>query len=495
MTLHLDEPSNPETWLCLRLTQLALNSHGLDTHSAEPTIITSKQQVWQCNAAAAQTGVRLGMSINHALMLLPELCMLERDLALETQKLQELSYWAYRFTSIVSIYNEHTLLLEIGKSSSLFNSLKYLLHLINSDIQNFQITVVQAVAHTPKAAYVLSFTNQADVNSINNYLEPLLRTSLSCLDIEKKTITQLSNCGFDTLGDINDIAYAELGQRFGIELLTYLDQLWGRVADPQIATTPPETFEVSVNFVEPIRNLTWINQQLDRLLEDLVQFITIRQFICRSFTWRFYHENNRLLQTVTIGLSTQQNSCITFRELTDLKLGQLKLDWEFSSIELSSNQLVPLQLFNGDLFDPRPDQQQFQQLIDKLTNRLGENALFRVHSAAEHLPELANGRQHAVQEVQQAYAAATNDVKKSDQQLKDQPLWLLENPQRLAQQQTQPLHEGPLNIIHGPDRISSHWWSKPQNRDYFIARQRNGRLLWIFFDRGERCWFLHGVFS
>jgi protein ImuB len=489
--------------LCLRFTRLALNSHALNACSPEPTIITDKQKVWQCNVAALRAGVRADMGINHALMLLPELCMLERDTALEVQKLQELSFWAYRFTSLVSIYNEHSLLLEIGKSSSLFNGLEHLLHLISSDIQDFQIDAARAVAHTAKAAYVLSFAKQAEVNLIDDSLQQLLKTPISCLDIEQKTKLKLGNCGFDTLADIDSITYADLGQRLGVEFLDYLDQLWGRVADPQIATTPPETFAVSADFAEPISNLTWINQQLDRLLEDLAQFITLRQLICRSFTWRFYHENNRLLQTITIALSSngsgaKQNCYKSFRELTDLKLDTIKLDWEFSSIELSSNQLVPAQLFNDDLFDPQPDQQKFQQLIDKLTNRLGANALFRVYSAAEHLPELANGRQHAntphlVHENSEAYTLPSHTP------LKDEPLWLLENPQRLAQhissQQRSPLYEGPLNIIHGPDRISSHWWSKPQNRDYFIARQKNGRLLWIFFDRGEKCWFLHGLFA
>ena len=485
---------NAEAWLCLRFTQFALNSHDLNTHSAEPAIITDNQKVWQCNVAAAHAGVRSDMSINHALMLLPKLHILERDPAREAQKLQELSYWAYRFTSVVSIYNDHCLLLEIARSSSLFNGLEHLLHLINCDIQNFKIDAMQAVAHTPKAAYVLSFAKQVETYSSGKTLEQLLKISIAYLDIEEKTKLQLNNCGFDTLEDIDSIPYTELGQRFDVKFLSYLDQLWGRIADPQIATTPPETFAVSADFAEPIRNLNWINQQIDRLLEGLVQFITVRQLICRSFIWRFYHENNRLLQTVTIGLSAKQNSCKTFRELTNLKLDTIKLDWEFSSIELSSNQLIPIQLLNDDLFDPQPDLQQFQQLIDKLINRLGSNALFRVYSAAEQLPELANGRQYAVHESNQSYISQPNNT-----QLKDQPLWLLENPQRLAQhissQRRHPIYEGPLNIIHGPDRVSSHWWSKPQNRDYFIARQKSGRLLWIFFDRGEKCWFLHGVFA
>jgi len=189
-------------------------------------------------------------------------------------------------------------------------------------------------------------------------------------------------------------------------------------------------------------------------------------------------------------LSAKQNTLAVFKELTELKLAETQLNWEFSCIELSSTQLVPLQLFNDDLFSPQTNQHQFNQLVDKLVSRLGHNALTRVFPQSEHLPELANGRRHAFNEgIKEDCGTYVPNP------LKDEPLWLLEHPKRLAQQAQNPLFEGPLNIIHGPNRISSHWWAKLQSRDYFIARQRNGRLLWIFFDRGKRSWHLHGLFS
>lgn len=489
---------HPDAWLCLRFTHLSLNSLGRDITAPSPVISTSNQQVWQCNAHASTSGIRPGMSVNHALMLMPELELLERDTDLEAHKLHELAYWAYRFTSLVGIYNDHTLMLEVGKSINLFKGLEHILNLVSSDLNSFGISAKPGLASTPKAAYVLSF-DHCEVNrqcSLSSQtVRQLQQARLAHLDTEPAIIERLHHCGFSTLADIRDIPEAELGQRFGADFLYYLDQLWGRIADPQIAVTPPENFEASVDFAEPIRNLHWINQQLDLLLNDLLRFVTQRQLICRSFTWRLYRENNRLLHTITVGLSARQNTFEMFRELTDLKLASIQLDWEFSSIELSSRQLVPMQLFNDDLFDPLPDHQQFKQLIDKLSNRLGQTALFRVSTAAEHLPELVNDRQHALQETALSQVELKALSPTESKALKDQPLWLLENPQRLAQQHRQPRHEGPLRIIHGPDRITSHWWSKLQSRDYFIARQTNGRLLWIFFDRGEKYWYLHGLFG
>jgi len=481
-----------EVWLCLRFTHLALNSFGFAFSHEKPIAITEHQQIWQHNQLVAESSIENGMSISHALMLKANIDLRQRDPKTESIKLQELSHWAYRFTSLVSIYNDHTLLLEVGKSINLFNNLEHLLNLVKHDLSSFQIETKFGLAATPKAAYVVSFSRQTQL--VQSAPKTLNYAAIEHLDIDSRIIRKLHHCGFKTLKCIQAIPNAELGSRFGKEFVYYLEQLWGHLADPQIAALPPETFHASVDFSEPIRNLAWIQQQLERLLGDLTEFIKLRQLVCRSFTWRFYRENNKLLKTVTIGLSAKQNTQSVFQELTQLKLAETQLDWEFSCIELTSVQLVPIQLFNDDLFEPQENQQQFNQLVDKLISRLGHTALFRVHPEPEQLPELANGRKHAitegVKEKQTNYGTRC-----SIEPFKDEPLWLLEQPKRLAQQEQQPIFEGPLTIIHGPNRISSHWWAKLQSRDYFIVRQRSGRLLWVFFERGKRSWYLHGLFA
>ena len=138
-----------------------------------------------------------------------------------------------------------------------------------------------------------------------------------------------------------------------------------------------------------------------------------------------------------------------------------------------------------------------------------------MRAKAEQLPELAS-TQYSVQELPTSYnsktlraynsktlkascinplkASSINSLKASQRSLNDQPLSLLAHPQKLTQRAKQPYLQGPLSIIHGPDRLSSHWWDTLQSRDYFIARQRNGRLLWVFYDRVQKAWFLHGLF-
>jgi len=482
-----------QAWLCLRLTHLSLNSLSFEFNSGSPIAITYQQQVWQCNAKALTSGISEGMNISHALILNPELQLHERNAQLEAKKLQNLSYWAYRYTSLVSLHNENLLLLEIGRSSKLFNSLNKLINLIKQDLSTFKIDAKLGLAQTPKASIVLSQLNHQKLN--NSYIA-LAKAKIEHLEQDYKTSQKLHHCGFQTLNDIKAIPQSELGSRFGPNLLVYLRQLWGDLADPQTGITPPETFHARADFSEPIRNITWIQQQFDRLLDDLVHFAQSRQLICRGFRWHFYHENNHLIKTVYIGASTGKNSSSAFKELTNLTLENTKFDWELSSIALSSTHLLPIKLFNDDLFTPPSKQEQLQQLVDKLVSRLGHSAIFDISEKNEHLPEFANEyspiNREQIQETPNHYQTRLIDSKAT---FKDEPLWLLEKPRRLMQHNLEPLLEGRLNIIHGPNRISSHWWQAQQSRDYFIARQRSGRLLWIFFDRVNRNWFLHGLYA
>ncbi len=485
-------------WLCLRFAYLPLNAVGVRYRDQSNTVLTEEHQVLQCNQTAEDLGVRVGYSIGHTLMLNPTAALIERQCEQEALKLTALCEWAYRFTSHVSIYDEHTLLLEVGRSLSLFRGLKHLHHLISTDLERLQIDVCSAVAATPKAAYVLSYGYQQEWQ-LEHSQALLKHVYLADLDLHAKTIKQLQHCGFVTVGDVLTIPTAELGERFGQDTLQYLDQLVGQTADPQICTTPPETFMASVDFAEPIRNRLWIEQQVSRLLQDLLSFVQTRQLLCRGFVWRFYHENNRLLKSIEIKLNSTKLDLAMVQELTDLKFASSAIEWEFSRIELGSDELFARSMWHDDLFDPRPDQVNFNRLIDRLNSRLGTGAVRQITAQAEHLPELAS---HWVA------MATTSATKPAPQNVKNlaaenvsqqdltEPLWLLEHPRRLVKlTDGRPSCDGPLVFIHGPNRVSSHWWSQLCSRDYYIARQVSGRLLWVYFERTQQQWFMHGAFA
>ena len=500
-------PKSKQAWLCIRLTHLALNSLGYRQGNTEATrVIVDHDSVWQHDGLAICSKIQNGMTLNHALVLNPELFIDVRQASAELQKQRALAYSMYRFTSLVSLHSEY-LLLEVGASISLFNGVNRLLNLISHELKELNTDYRLGLAYTPQAALLLSHY-VCDINDsalLVNSSQFLNKTEIKYLNIDTKIIKKLKACGFEYLAELTVIDRAELGVRFGAEFLLYLDHLFGRIADIQTPIIPPKTFEACMDFAEPISNSTWITQQLERLLTDLSKFIEKEQAICRGFVWRFFDDNNHLIETAMISLSTQKSahskSGVTLQqavvgsmlELTQLKLDTLSMKWSFSRIELNSNQLLPKQFFNDDLFDPRPDEEQFKQLLNKLVNRLGEQAVVRVRPQQAHLPELKNVIELATEN---GLAATDYIVSKAPaKEFKDQPMWLLTTPKIIQQHLYQPQYQGALQIIHGPDRVVSHWWSSLQSRDYYIARQQSGRLLWLFFNRSQRTWYLHGLFA
>jgi len=496
-----------DIWLCIRFTHLSLNSLGIKLVDKAPSVVTASQNcIWQHNSRLSNSPICAGMTTNHAQLLIPTLEIQERQSVLEQEKLTSLAHWAYQFTSLVSIHDQ-AILLEIGKSIKLFNGLNRLLNLITHDLKRFYMGACLGLSHTPQAALLVSFNKPStDLSCVdasgNLFLAELHRAQIEHLAIESKSIKQLRHCGFINLGDLSDISNNQLGNRFGVEFLNYLDRLYGRVPDVQEAVIPPETFTANIDFAEPISNITWITQQLERLLVNLCAFIRLRQLVCQRFTWHFYDEKNRCIQSITISLSQQSGTqashvnanadrtlALSMLELTQLKIDTVKFSWSISRIELLSKHFVAKQLFYNDLFDPKPDQQAFTQLLDKLVNRLGRSSVLQLQCHDEQLPEHRNNPSTL-----DRVLATQTPIPVPAHQLKDQPLWLLSEPQFISKK-AQPDYQGPLQIIHGPDRIVSHWWSNLQSRDYYIARQRNGRLLWLFFNRKQRAWFLHGLFA
>lgn len=53
------------------------------------------------------------------------------------------------------------------------------------------------------------------------------------------------------------------------------------------------------------------------------------------------------------------------------------------------------------------------------------------------------------------------------------------------------LHGAVVNMF-GPSRLSGGWWGKTVERDYHWVETTTGEVLWVYYDRPRRGWYLHG---
>ena len=54
------------------------------------------------------------------------------------------------------------------------------------------------------------------------------------------------------------------------------------------------------------------------------------------------------------------------------------------------------------------------------------------------------------------------------------------------------LRQGPVVRVLGPYIVSGGWWRHTVHREYHFAETQKGELLWVYFDRMRRRWFLQG---
>ena len=149
----------------------------------------------------------------------------------------------------------------------------------------------------------------------------------------------------------------------------------------------------------------------------------------------------------------------------------------------------------------RPKPRQLAALIDRLSSRLGPDAVLRPELAADPLPERSVRYRRLVQ----------GDKKRSPVRGGAPLPWqrsltLLTPPQPLTVVAVVP--DGPpiafqrqgkqLRIARhfGPERIETGWWrGRSVRRDYYRVETEDGERLWLFRRLEDNRWFLHGVFS
>jgi protein ImuB len=131
--------------------------------------------------------------------------------------------------------------------------------------------------------------------------------------------------------------------------------------------------------------------------------------------------------------------------------------------------------------------------LERLRARLGEAAVRSPGCIADHRPECATAEHDPLADAFSGTAPAGGAAAL-------RPLWLLPEPQPLAEQGSRPCWHGSLQLLSRPERLESGWWDSGEagaagdvRRDYFVARNPPGQWAWVF--RDARGWFLHGLFA
>ena len=491
-----------ELWVAAHLPQLALLALRRPADTRPLVVVDSEdhnQRILDADAQAQAAGVRPGMTLGAALAAAPDIEPRARDPLRERELMQRLVALAATFTPQVSIEAPDGLLLEIKSSVMLFGGLRELCRRLRDACHaDGVLTQIGAAPHFTLAPTALAALVAAragarcfitDPGVLPARLKPL---PLTVLRWPEEHVARLAAMGVRTLGEVMRLPRAGFARRFGPPLLADLDRLLGKRADPRARLTPRERYRGALDLDHEIEDHERILQVLEPLLAELEQFLRVRQRGITALQCRFHHYRAAPTRC-TLRLAAPEASAERFTRLLRERLATLVLPEPVRGCELRGGALRPILLASRTLWSPgehgHASTGEMPSLVEHLRARLGAQALYGIRRVAEHRPERAwciTGP-----------AIDDTPVNPPTPGAMPRPAWLLAAPRSLQAVRGRPRYHGRLELLRGPERIESGWWDcNDVQRDYYVAKDDTGALLWIYREcRGERGWFLHGLFG
>ncbi len=467
-------------WLALHFPQLPIDRQG-HGGADEPRAVVlhegSRRRILACNATAAASGIRPGQALKNAYDMVPALITSDHDEQQQLAHLEQLTLWALHYSSLVSPEPPDTIVLEIEASLTLFGGIEALLEHIHEDVRQQQLGLSTAIAPTPAAAMLFARAGvHRQILDRQTLAETLVSVPVSWLPLNDFTLKGLRQSGLQTVAQLTALPAASLTRRFGSTCTELLYKLDGRLPDPRTAYQPAETFLSALDLPLEAPDSQALAFPLNRLMNALGGYLKSRDLGVRHLQLQLHHHRGPTTCLDLKFLDATANTRHLF-QIASERLGNLVLESPVIRLGLESTELASLQREGHDLFlKSQAAGSTIEQLLDRLSARLGREALYTPTTGDDHRPE-------------KAWLTALLDKQAAPGHWPARPLWLLRDPVPLEQSVT---------LLTLPERIENGWWDDTDvRRDYFIATTRDGAYYWVYRQRrttDERLW-LHGLFS
>jgi len=423
----------------------------------------------------------------------------------ETDRLQQIAEQLTSLSNRVSIEAPDCLVFEVRSALKYFGGIEKIRNkleeIIQQQLKEWQLPLGfhQAATPTPAASLLLAKAgHNLLVYQQENLRSALGRLSVQTLPIDSnKQRKQLHNSGLRTLRDIWRLPTSALRQRFGLDFMKQLDRCLGIVAEPRQHYESAPVFNSEIDFDFALENTTLLLYGVQELIDRLAHFLQRRELATRHLRFELIHaqEKNKVLE---IELRQASRSPKHLLMLAKTRLESLLLCAPVQTLRIHIERFEafepdekPLALFDDILADST-SAAPIAPLLEKLQAKLGNSAVKKVYYRNEYAPEHAS--RHYIYGTKIPHDIASPSLAYLEN---SRPFWLLPDPMALTEQEGKLHYRSSLALISGPERIETRWWSGEDiTRDYYIARNRLGMLLWIYHERtGRRGWYLHGIFN
>ena len=476
------------------------------------------REIYAANATALEAGLRVGDLISNARSKVTDLAIREAAPEADAAALARVALWCVRYTPCVSPWRGANgldgLYLEVEGSAHLFGGEKGLIRDISGRFATVSLAPRVALADTPGTSWAVArfAAGRASIIPSGHEQEAIAPLPLAALRLPADTLALARRLGLRRIRDVMDKARAPLARRLGSPLILRLDQALGTVAEPLVPLIPPPEFHAAGTFVEPISTSEHILEAARRLLEPLtIDLIAKGQGLRRLRALLFALDGH--VAEIEIGLAAPSRDARHLLRLLALKLDRtersLETECGYEAMRLEARDTEPMAEVQTALEagESTAAHGRFDELIDRLTQRLGPRAVHRLAPQQSHIP-----RRAVVKAAPLAPALWHADLAARA----TRPLVML--PRREKADVMALIPDGPprqfrwRGVLHhvtrfeGPERISPEWWriETPHDIaadcDYFAVEDTEGRRFWLarvglYGEDPPPRWYVEGLFA
>ncbi len=466
------------------------------------------------NPAARIAGAMPGMRLTDARTLCPTLAVRTADPAGDLAFLESLALWAQRWGPWSALDPPDGLLVDTTGVAHLFGGEHALLADATQAFSRRGIGVRLSLAPTAGAAWALAhFGPEAAI--IASGEDPLLHLGnlpAGALRLDDEVILLLRRLGLKRLGDLHGQPRDALARRFrnrrsaAANPLLRLDQLLGSLPEPLLPVIGMPAPLVQRRLMEPIRHRTLLDQVVADLATDMVRLLEgLAQGARRLELGMWKVDGDVLVRHLEMAAATRDPAHIC--RLFASRLDDLDAGFGIELVRLRASWTEPLVLEQVEL-DAAAELHgtSLAACVDRLTVRLGSDAVRRPALYASHLPERA-----------QRWYSPLSRLPSSQEELAfhHRPMKMLDKPEVVSVIYETPdglprrfrwrgeVHE--IALAEGPERIAPEWWRERSTirlRDYYRIEDDHGRRYWIYRHGvigdgrgGAPEWYIQGLFA
>lgn len=486
----------------LRIERPELKRHELVLFAGQ----SQRPLIVACSARAERLGLRIGQPLAEAKALFPGGGYLPADPTTDRAALCRLAVEFQRFTPLVGLEDmpeAECLICEVDGCTHLWNGEESFLDAVRRYWQGQGYHVQLALTGTLGAAWALAHTAPHSLIASGQEKEALSSRPVTVLRLPALTVERLNALGLYTVGDVLKLPRNTLASRFGVILPQRIDQALGLRPETFICERLKEPLSVFREWEVPVEDRFAVNHICRQLLRELLSLAGRVGMGLMEIDGEIKTETESLHLEIRLVEPTRDERHLA--ELADLQLERRTWSGGVTMVRWSAprlGRLEPTQVrFFVDEFEPKTTRA-LNALVERLGSRLAATAVLRAELVPDAQPEFAVRLVPWTSEKSpQADPTSSCPV-----QSRGRPIRLLNRP--LPIEVSSMVGDGmPIRMMWnrqdrlvvrswGPERIATGWWrAQDVERDYYRVEWENGTHAWVYHDRRNRRWFLHGFFD